>query len=37
MSVTKFSRKEPLEEAITVECAVKPTYSQNAPEWMVVA
>jgi len=32
--VTKFSRNEPLEEAITVSVTVKPTYSTNAPSWM---
>jgi hypothetical protein len=33
-SVTKFDRKEPLEEAITVSVTVKPTYAAHAPEWM---
>jgi hypothetical protein len=33
-SVTKFDRKEPLEEAITVSVSVKPTYAAHAPEWM---
>lgn len=32
--VTKFSRNEPLEEAITVSVTVKPTYSDHAPSWM---
>jgi hypothetical protein len=36
-SVTKFDRKEPLEEAITVAVSVKPTYSAHAPEWMSAA
>jgi hypothetical protein len=36
-AVTKFSRNEPLEEAITVSVTVKPTYSENPPEWMTVA
>lgn|SRR5262245_16437186 len=33
--VTNFSRNESLEEAITVSVTVKPTYSVNAPVWMV--
>jgi len=37
MSVTNFSRNEPLEEAITANVTVKPAYSANAPEWMVVS
>lgn len=36
MSVTNFSRKESLEEAITVSVTIKPTYSTNAPVWMTV-
>ena len=36
MAITKFSRNEPLEEAITVSVTAKPTYSDHAPEWMVV-
>ena len=32
-SVTNFSRNEPLEEAITVNVTVKPTYSTRAPNW----
>lgn len=35
-SITKFSRNEPLEEAITVSVTAKPTYSEHAPEWMTV-
>ena len=35
-SVTSFTRNEPLEEAMTVSVSVKPTYSEHAPEWMVV-
>jgi hypothetical protein len=34
--VTKFTRSEPLEEAITASVTVKPTYSPNAPSWMIV-
>ena len=30
-SVTKFDRKEPLEEAMTVSVTVKPTYAAHAP------
>jgi len=30
-SVTKFDRKEPLEEAITVSVTLKPTYATHAP------
>jgi len=33
--VTKFTRSEPLEEAITASVTVKPTYSPNAPSWMI--
>ena len=36
MAVTNFSRNEPLEEALTVSVTVKPTYSANPPEWMIV-
>jgi hypothetical protein len=35
--VVNFSRGEPLEEAITVSVSVKPTYSENAPEWYETA
>jgi hypothetical protein len=34
--VTKFTRSEPLEEAITASVTVKPTYSANSPIWLVV-
>ncbi len=34
--VTSFSRNEPLEEAITVSVTMKPTYSDNPPEWMAI-
>ena len=37
MSITNFSRNEPLEEAVTVNVTAKPTYAANAPEWMTVA
>ena len=37
MSVISFSRKEPLEEAMSVSVSVKPTYAEHAPEWMEVA
>lgn len=33
MSITSFSRNEPLEEAITVSVTAKPTYSTRAPAW----
>jgi len=33
MMVTKFSRKESLEEALMVSVSVKPTYAANAPTW----
>ena len=36
-SITKFSRSEPLEEAISVSVTAKPTYADHAPEWMTVA
>ena len=35
MAITKFSRSEPLEEAIKVSVTAKPTYSDHPPEWMV--
>lgn len=35
MSVTNFSRNEPLEEAITASVSLKPAYAVNPPEWMV--
>ena len=36
-SVTKFSRSEPLEEALLVSVTAKPTYAENAPEWMTIS
>jgi predicted secreted protein len=33
-SVTNFTRNEPLEEAVTVNVTVKPTYSTRAPAWV---
>lgn len=35
--VTNFSRKEPLEEGISVSVTLKVAYSDNAPEWLTVA
>lgn len=32
--VTNFSRNEPLEELLTVSVTVKPTYSENPPQWI---
>lgn len=32
-SITSFSRKEALEEVITVSVTAKPTYSTRAPAW----
>ena len=37
MSITNFSRSEPLEEAISVSVTAKPTYATVAPSWMTVA
>ena len=37
MSITNFSRSEPLEEAIGVSVTAKPTYATDAPSWMTVA
>lgn len=37
MSVISFSRSEPLEEGMTVSVTVKPTYAENAPEWLEIA
>ena len=37
MSVTNFSRNEPLEEAITASITLKPAYAVNPPEWMVIS
>jgi len=36
-AVISFTRNEPLEEAMSVNVTVKPTYAEHAPEWMVVA
>jgi hypothetical protein len=36
MEVMKFSRSEPLEEAIKVSVTIKPTFSNNPPTWMTV-
>ena len=36
MSITSFTRNEPLEEAISVSVTAKPTYAANAPEWMEI-
>ncbi len=36
-SITNFSRKEALEEALTVSVTAKPTYSTTAPQWVTVA
>lgn len=35
-SITNFSRKEALEEALTVSVTAKPTYSTTAPLWVTV-
>jgi len=35
-SITNFSRKEALEEALTVSVTAKPTYSTTAPQWVTV-
>jgi len=35
-SITNFSRKEALEEALTVSVTAKPTYSTTAPAWVTV-
>jgi len=35
-AVISFTRNEPLEEAMSVNVSVKPTYAAHAPEWMVV-
>ena len=36
MSITNFSRSEPLEEAVTASVSAKPTFAANAPEWMTI-
>ncbi len=35
-AITNFSRKEPLEEAITVSVTLKVTYSATPPAWVTV-
>jgi hypothetical protein len=35
-SVISFSRSEPLEEAMTVDVTLKPTYSATPPAWLEV-
>ena len=37
VEVMKFPRNEPLEEAVTVSVALKPTYAAHPPEWMKIA
>jgi hypothetical protein len=38
MTVTKFTRNEPLEEALTVDVSLRPTYFPADPaEWLVVS
>jgi len=32
--IFNFTRNEALEEAILVDVSIKPTYADNAPEWM---
>lgn len=36
MGVTKFTREEPLEEAIKASVTLKPAYAAQAPAWMTV-
>jgi len=36
MSVMSFSRKEPLEEALSVDLTLKPTFSALPPQWVRV-
>lgn len=36
MDVVNFSRKEPLNEALTVDVSLQPAPSNNAPSWMTV-
>ncbi len=33
---TNFSMSQPLEEAVTVDVSIKPTYAANAPSWYTV-
>lgn len=35
-AVTKFSRDEKLEESIMSSVSLKPTYSDNPPDWLVI-
>ena len=35
--VLSFSRSEALEEAITVDVSLKPTYAEHAPQWITGA
>lgn len=37
MTVTKFSREEPLEEGLTIAATIKPGISSNNPYWLEVA
>ena len=37
MSILNFSRNEPLEELVSVNVTIKPTYADNAPEWLEIA
>jgi hypothetical protein len=37
MDIINFSRKEPLEEALTVSVSAAPTYSDTPPAWVTVA
>jgi hypothetical protein len=34
--ITNFSMSQPLEEAVTVDVSIKPTYAANAPSWYTV-
>jgi hypothetical protein len=36
MDIINFSRKEPLEEALTVSVSAAPTYSETPPAWVTV-
>ena len=37
MSILNFSRNEPLEELVSVNVTIKPTYADNAPDWLEIA
>lgn len=37
MSITNFSRSEPLEEAVSASVTAKVAYAENPPEWLTVA